>query len=60
VLEKRLRMEPKDITVIDFVDRRRVLRPWTKRGLRFVRERATPLSVSLPLRDFLVPVRSRR
>ncbi len=46
MLEKRLRMEPKEITVIDFVDRRRVLRPWMKRGLRFVRERVTPLNLT--------------
>lgn len=46
MLEKRLRMEPREITVIDFVDRRRVLRPWMKRGLRFVRERVTPLNLT--------------
>ncbi len=45
MVEERLGMQPKQITVIDFEDRRRILRPWIKKGLRFVNERVTPLNL---------------
>ena len=46
MLERRMGIAAKEITVIDFVDRRRVLRPWLKKGLRFVQERVTPLNLT--------------
>ena len=39
LLVQRLELRPADITVIDFADRRRLLAPWIRRGLRFVREK---------------------
>lgn len=42
---KHLRVSPRQITVIDFADRADVLQPWIKKGLRFVRERVTPLNL---------------
>ena len=40
-----LRIPLRQITVIDFADREEELRPWMNKGLRFVRERVTPLSL---------------
>src|SRR5512137_349273 len=45
MLLKHLRVPPNRITVIDFADREEVLRPWIDKGLRFVRERVTPLNL---------------
>lgn len=46
MLIKHLRISPAKITVIDFADRGADLRPWTAKGLRFVRERVTPFSLA--------------
>ncbi|MCC7517975.1 MAG: homospermidine synthase [Verrucomicrobiae bacterium] len=46
LLLKHLRVPCNRITVIDFEDREEALRPWIAKGLRFVRERVTPLSLS--------------
>ncbi len=45
MLLKHLRVPLRNITVIDFADREEVLRPWINKGLRFVQERVTPLSL---------------
>jgi hypothetical protein len=44
MLLEHLRVPPRNITVVDFVDHEDILRPWISRGLRFVRERVTPLN----------------
>ena len=41
ILVKHLDAPYKNITVMDFEDRREVLQPWLKRGVRFVRKRVT-------------------
>ncbi|MCX7825386.1 MAG: saccharopine dehydrogenase NADP-binding domain-containing protein [Verrucomicrobiae bacterium] len=41
ILVKHLRVPLGNITVMDFEDRRGVLRPWTNRGVKFVRKRVT-------------------
>ena len=46
MLEDRLGITAKEVTVIDLADRRRALQPWIKRGLRFVHERVTPLNLT--------------
>lgn len=45
MLLKHLRVPCHNITVIDFADRERELRPWIAKGLHFIRERVTPLSL---------------
>ena len=45
MLLKHLRVPPSNITVIDFADREPALRRWLNRGVRFVRERVTPLNL---------------
>ncbi len=46
LLVQRLGLRPAEITVIDFADRRRVLKPWIRRGLCFVRERVVPSNLA--------------
>jgi homospermidine synthase len=41
ILVKQLDVPCKNITVMDFEDRRESLQPWTRRGLRFVQKRVT-------------------
>ncbi len=45
MLLKHLRVPLRQITIIDFADREKVLQPWINKRLRFVRERVTPLSL---------------
>ena len=39
ILFKLLKVPAKNVTVMDFEDRAAKLRPWTARGVRFVRDR---------------------
>jgi len=41
ILFKHLRVPPKNVTVLDFEDRRELLGPWLKRGVKFVQKRVT-------------------
>jgi len=41
ILVKQLGVPYRDITIMDFEDRRAVLQPWLKRGVKFVRDRVT-------------------
>ncbi len=46
LLLKQFRLSPSRVTVIDFADREAGLRPWVTKGLRYVRERITPLTLA--------------
>jgi homospermidine synthase len=41
ILFKQLRVAPGNVTVMDFEDRRELLGPWLKRGVKFVQKRVT-------------------
>jgi homospermidine synthase len=41
ILVKQIKMPAKNITVMDFEDRREALRSWTARGVKFARKRVT-------------------
>jgi homospermidine synthase len=41
ILMKHLKVKPEQITIMDFEDRREVLGPWLKKGVRFVRKKIT-------------------
>ena len=41
ILLKHLKVSPKNVTVMDFEDRRKALAPWTKKGVRFLRKKVT-------------------
>lgn len=45
MLVKHLRVPAGNLTIIDFADRAAALRPWIDKGVNFVRERITPLSL---------------
>jgi homospermidine synthase len=42
ILFKHLRVPPQNVTVMDFEDCTKLMRPWTEQGVTFVRDRITP------------------
>ena len=41
ILVRHLKVSPKQITVMDFEDRKKALAPWTKKGLTFLKKKVT-------------------
>jgi len=41
ILMKHMKVSPRNVTVMDFEDRRKVLAPWTKKGVQFVQKKIT-------------------
>ena len=41
ILFKHMKVSPKNVTVMDFEDRREALAPWTRKGVRFVQKKVT-------------------
>jgi homospermidine synthase len=55
ILAKHIRVPYKNITVMDFENRRSALAPWLKRGVRFVQKRVTPENLGTVLGQHLGP-----
>jgi homospermidine synthase len=55
ILLKHLRIPYKNITVIDFADKRKELAPWIKKGIRYSQERITPVNVARTLSKYVSP-----
>ena len=55
ILLKHVKVSPKNITVLDFEDRRKVLAPFVKKGVRFVRKRVTRENMGAVLGKYLGP-----
>ena len=53
VLVKHIKVPVRDITVMDFEDRRSALAPWIKRGVKFVRQRVTRENMGTLLGKYL-------
>lgn len=53
ILAKLLKVPLKNITVMDFEDQAKLLRPWTKKGVRFVRDRVTRDNMARLLSKYL-------
>src|ERR1039457_4843220 len=53
ILVKHLKTPAKHITVMDFEDRRGVLSPWLKRGVKFARKRVTRENMGTLLGKYL-------
>ena len=53
ILVKQIKMPAKNITVMDFEDRREALRPWTARGVKFARKRVTRENMGALLGKYL-------
>jgi len=45
----------KNITVIDFADKRKELSPWIKRGVKYFQERITPININQILSEHVSP-----
>ncbi|HEX9046359.1 MAG TPA: saccharopine dehydrogenase C-terminal domain-containing protein [Verrucomicrobiae bacterium] len=53
ILVKHINAPAKNITVMDFEDRKVLLAPWIKRGVKFVRDRVTPDNMATLLGKYL-------
>ncbi len=53
ILIKHIQVPARDITVLDFEDRRAALAPWLKRGVNFVRQRVTRDNLGARLGKYL-------
>ena len=53
LLCKHVKVPRENITVLDFEDQAELLRPWTDRGVRFVRQRVTPKNLGAVLGRYL-------
>ena len=53
ILLRHLRVDPHNITVMDFEDRSEELKPWMAQGVRFVRQRITPENLGSALKKYL-------
>jgi len=55
ILLKHISIPYKNITIIDFVDKRKELVPWTRRGVRYFQERVTPINITQILSKHVSP-----
>jgi len=55
LLVKHISVSYKDITVIDFVDKREELDPWIKKGVKYFQERVTPVNIARTLSRHVSP-----
>ncbi|MDD5216964.1 MAG: saccharopine dehydrogenase C-terminal domain-containing protein [Candidatus Omnitrophica bacterium] len=49
ILLRHIKIPYKNITIIDFADKRKDLQPWIKRGIQYFQERITPINVARTL-----------
>lgn len=55
ILLKHVKMSHENITVIDFEDKSKALKPWTAKGLMFHQRKITPENLSVTLSEYLSP-----
>ncbi len=55
ILMKHMKVSPKNVTVMDFEDRRAVLAPWTKKGVQFVQKKITRSNMTAVLGKHVGP-----
>jgi homospermidine synthase len=55
ILLEQVRIPLKNITLIDFEDKAKELKPYTKKGLRFFRRRITPENMAATLSKYMSP-----
>lgn len=46
ILLKHISVPYKNITIIDFIDKKKELLPWIKRGVKYIQERITPINIT--------------
>ncbi len=49
ILFKHIKIPYKNVTILDFSDQAKALRPWTDRGVKYFREKITPLNITQEL-----------
>ncbi|MDD5428448.1 MAG: saccharopine dehydrogenase C-terminal domain-containing protein [Candidatus Omnitrophica bacterium] len=52
---KHIKVPYKNVTVIDFADKRRELHPWIKKGVQYFQEKITPINISQVLAKHVAP-----
>lgn len=55
ILLKHVQVSHQNITIIDFIDKRRELKPWIKKGIRFVQDRVTAENLNQLLSTYVSP-----
>jgi homospermidine synthase len=55
ILMKHMKVSPKNVTVMDFEDRRKALAPWTKKGVQFVQKKITRSNMASVLKKHVGP-----
>jgi len=55
ILMKHMKVSPKNVTVMDFEDRRKVLAPWTRKGVQFVQKKVTRSNMASVLKKHVGP-----
>jgi homospermidine synthase len=55
ILMKQMKVSPKNITVMDFEDRRKALAPWTRKGVQFVQKKVTRSNMASVLKKHVGP-----
>jgi len=53
ILLKHIKIPLKNITIIDFVDKRKKLQSWIKKGIRYSQERITPINIAQVLSKYV-------
>ena len=53
VLLEHIRIPCKNITVLDFADKRKELAPWIKKGVRYAQEKVSPINVARTLSKYV-------
>ena len=55
ILLKQVKVPPRNVTVLDFEDRRGALAPWLRKGVRFERKRVTRSNLDTLLKKYVGP-----
>ena len=55
ILFKHIKIPYSNITIIDFADKRKALKKWTDKGIRYYQERITPLNIAKELSKYVSP-----
>jgi homospermidine synthase len=55
ILFKHIRVPYKNVTIIDFVDYRKKLKPWLDKGVRFNKVKITPINLAAKLSNYVSP-----
>lgn len=53
ILLRHIDIPYKNITIIDFVDKRKELQPWLKKGIKYFQERVTPININQLLSKYV-------